>query len=66
VSARDALRLWQVVEDDDQDEVLHVLPLVDARTHVATVRCLCGPTLQAQAHGSMYVHNSLAEPQQIH
>lgn len=66
MSARAALRLWQVVEDDDQDEVLHVLPLVDARTHVATVRCSCNPTLQAQAYGSMYVHNSLAEPQQIH
>jgi hypothetical protein len=59
------LQLWNVLEDDDQDEVLHVVPLTDARAHVATVRCSCNPTRQ-RAYGDAYVHNSLAEPQQIH
>lgn len=60
------LQLWNVLEDDDRDEVLHITPLTDPRDHVATVRCWCNPTRQPHRYGDAYVHNSLTEPQQIH
>lgn len=60
------LQLWLVLEDDDRDDVLHVVPLTDWREHVATVACWCRPRLDAQAYGVMHVHNSPTEPQQIH
>lgn len=59
-------RLWQVLEDDDRDDVFHVVPLTDWREHVATSACWCRPVLDEQAHGTMHVHNSPLEPQQIH
>lgn len=61
-----ALALWQVLEDDDQDDVLHVVSLTDWRAHQASVACWCGPCLRPAAYGTMHVHNSPLEPQQIH
>jgi hypothetical protein len=60
------LHLWQILEAADCDEVLHVLPLVDLRAHVATAACSCHPTRQEHPHGVMFVHHSTTEPQQIH
>lgn len=60
------LHLWQVLEDADQDEVLHVVPLVDMRGHVATRACWCNPRRDPHRYGDAYVHNAVTEPQQIH
>lgn len=57
---------WQVLEDADRDEVLHIIPLTDPRAHEATVRCWCTPRKEPHKYGDAFVHSSLAEPQQIH
>lgn len=60
------LHLWQVLEDDEHDDVLHVVPLGDWRTHVASAACPCNPVAHAHGYGAMTVHNAVTEPQQIH
>jgi hypothetical protein len=59
------LLLWQVLEDADRDDVLHVVPLTEWREHVATPACWCNPQPDPR-YGGAHVHNSPLEPQQIH